>query len=60
VCVVVAVEGVIPRGHRIKMEMMVGMAALRPFRPRSADGTHVARLDRSVGPLNAAHLVGAF
>jgi hypothetical protein len=26
------------QGKRIKTEMMVEMAALRPFRPRSADG----------------------
>jgi hypothetical protein len=34
------------QGKRIKTEMMVEMAALRPFRPRSADGRMGASMFR--------------
>jgi hypothetical protein len=35
------------QGQRIKKEMKVEMAALRPFRPRSADEMHRTRLEPS-------------
>jgi len=41
-------------GKRIKAERVTEMTALRPFRPRSADGARGVRFDRSDGPLNAA------
>ena len=42
--------------------MKVEMAALRPFRPRSADGTHPTRLDLLAAfvPGDAVSAVGAY